>query len=368
MKEISYKFIFLLLILSSFVLSCSKDNDKEIPINVETKTKTPSVNTLQEDEYNEVNVEDVVTDAKVENTVVVKELDKIEKTSVKKKRSKKVVKYIPVKVKENKKDIVSTKQAAINQTTVSVKKTDAKNTKSFSQTLDLQASTNLRSDENEKKSVDSTIWYFLRYKISSEYSARLWVDIRKNLSTDYESDLMDTKISISKKSYEITDKLKFSPSTTVIFPTSEQSKRNEELIVGFEINPSFGYKITKDLSFTYLPRFVKNFHEYETSRTAATNTEYKSIQFYVLTYAITDKWSFESTLIYANTWSYSGRRRDPGYVTVLEVGYDMSKEISFATGFETGGSHVNVENGKDQNIELFDKDIASVYGNIVLNF
>lgn len=277
-----------------------------------------------------------------------------------KKQDKKIVKT----------DEVSVKQAAINKTEVKLDKKSAnKKTNKFNQTLDVSFSTDTKETSDGQKGYDTTLWYFLTYKINSEYSARLWVDIAKDLATSYEDKLNDTRITLSKKGWEIGGGVKFSPSASIVLPTSEASKRNEELNAGVEINPSFGYKMLDGkLSLSYLPRFVKNFHEYTTSRTNKTNTEYKSVQFYSAKYAVTDKLTTGATLIYSNTWSYEGTRRSPSYLSILEVGYELSESFSVATGIMQGGSIVDRENGPDGEIELYDENTTTFYGNFALSF
>ena len=140
------------------------------------------------------------------------------------------------------------------------------------------------------------------------------------------------------------------------------------MITGVEINPSLLYKVTDKLLFNYLPRMVKNFHEYETSRTNKINTEYKLIQFFVLNYSITEKLYIEPTLIYSNTWGYTGTRRDPSYLTIWEVGHNTTENLTLAAGVSTSGSVYQVENGKDNNVELFDENSSTVYGKFALKF
>lgn len=266
-------------------------------------------------------------------------------------------------------DDIKTTQSATNKTEIELKKSVSKTKKSkFSQTLDVTLNTDNKETSDGEKGYDTQLWYFLNYKINDTYNARLWVDITKDLAESYEEKLNNTKVTISHKSYKFTDKLKMSPSITTIFPTSEKSKRNEELIVGFEFNTSFSYQVTDKLRLSYLPRFAKNFHEYKTSRTNAMNTEYKSVQFYTASYELTEKWSTTSTLIYVNTWSYEGSRRSPSYLTILDLGYQVNKSLSLAMGTMQGGSVFDRASGPDETIKVLDKNETTLYGNFALRF
>ena len=258
--------------------------------------------------------------------------------------------------------------AVVNKTQIKLKKKAPKKEESkFSSSLNLTMTTDSKRNQ-EKKSASSDIWYFLTYKMNSEYAVRLWVNTSKDLADSYKDTLNDTRVTFLKKSISLSDKLMVGPSVTLVMPTSENSKRNEELNAGVELNASLAYQFNKKLSASYLPRVVKNFHEYETSRTNTLNSEYKVIQFIGMSYSINDKWSFDPLLIYSTTWSYEGTRRDSNYLSILEARYRYSKTLSVAGGTTTGGSVLDRENGPDENVTLYDKNISSFYGNLVLRF
>lgn len=286
------------------------------------------------------------------------------KKAAKKKIAKKAVK------KSDKSDELTTSQAAaVNKTVISIKKAEEKKKeKKFTNILDVSFNTDTKETTDGDKGYDTQLWYFLYYKMNSEYTARLWAIVNKDLADSYEEKIGDTRITFSKKSLELSDRLKLSPSITTVLPTSEKSKRNEELNFGLEFNASLSYRLTNDLSISYLPRVVKNFHEYKTSRTNGVNTEYKIVQFYAASYAISEKWSFDPTLIYSTTWSYSGRRRNPSYTSILEIGYSVNDTVSLAMGTIQGGSVFDRENGPNEQIELYDENESTIYGNFALRF
>jgi hypothetical protein len=301
-----------------------------------------------------------------ELTQLVKTADKISSTKITKPIAKKsIAKNIPKKQI----DQIKLSQAAVNKTTISLKKNDSKKTdKDFSSVLDVSFNTDARETTDGDKGYDTQLWYFLTYKINDTYKARLWIDITKDFTDSYEEKIKDTKITLSRKGWALTEKLKLSPSVTSVIPTSEKSKRNEELQLGIQVNPSLSYKLTESVSLSYLPRMIKNFHAYETSRTNKTNTEYKLVQFYSVGYSFAEKWSVSTLLIHSNTWSYKGTRRDPSYMTNLELSYDVNESLSLATGTIQGGSILDRENGPDKNISLYDENETTLYGNFALKF
>ncbi len=356
------------------VSACSQDEDinkdKTSPI-TKTSTKPEAMSAPQEieasakvsklDDSQQEIIAANVPAPKIERQIAAQE--KVSKPKLQKPN--KVVKKKTIKIE--KADKVSTIMSAVNKTEVDLKSKESKIVKAITQTLDVSYETDMQENDNKQRA-DSTIWYFFRYKFSSEYTGRFWANIGKNLHESYETTLKDTKLTLSKKGIQLTENLKLSPSATLVLPTSEKSKRNEELNFGVEVNPSLSYKILDELRLSYLPRGVKNFHEYKTSRTNSLNTEYKLIQFVVLNYAFVPRWYFEPTLIYSNTWSYEGTRRDPSFMSVLEVGHDYNKNLVLAAGLTTSGSVYKAEEGLDSNIEVYDAESASIYGKFALTF
>jgi hypothetical protein len=298
----------------------------------------------------------------------------IRKPIIKKKFRKKIKakKYVKKRIKRSKKQIkdsVSLKAAALATSKIKLNKKKTKTKKSgFSAVLDMTFNTDTKRTINREKTANVGTWIFLKYKVNSEYSTRLWIDIEKDLAKSYKTNLKDTKFTVSKKAYKLNDKLRLSPSATIIMPTSEKSQRTNHLIFGLEMNASFSYKLNDKVSLSYLPRFAKNFHQYKTSDNNAVLTEYKSVQFYTASYAFKESWSFDPAVIYVNTWSYEGTRRDPSFLTVLEVGHQYTKDLSFAMGSLTGGSVLQKDQGPDESIEVYDKNDATFYGKFAYKF
>ena len=159
-----------------------------------------------------------------------------------------------------------------------------------------------------------------------------------------------------------------SPNITSTLPTSEMSKRNQELIMGLEFNPNVIYQPNNLLTVFYTPRARKNFHEYTTSRTDVVNTDYSFTQIAGLSYSLADRWSITPILIYSQSWSYEGTQRDPSYMTILEMRYQATAKVYGTFGTLTGGSLYEAERGPDQFINLYDENTTSVYANVGILF
>lgn len=300
----------------------------------------------------------------------------VTKTIVRKKYRKKIQTTKSTKIvkktkknKANLRDSVSVKSAALATSKIKLeKKAKISKQPAFQAVLDMTFNTDTKRTIDREKTANVGTWIFLKYKVNSEYSTRLWVDIEKDLAKTYKTTLKDTKFTVSKKGTKLTKKLSLSPSATIIMPTSEKSQRTDHLIFGLQLNASFSYKLNDLVSLSYLPRFEKSFHQYKTSDNNKVLTEYKSVQFFVLGYALADKWSFDPAVIYVNTWSYQGTRRDPSFLTQLELGHQYTKNLSFAMGTLTGGSVLQKDQGPDESIEVYDKNDATFYGKFAYKF
>ena len=236
----------------------------------------------------------------------------------------------------------------------------------FSAMLDSSFSTDSKTFGDDKAYGNQTS-LFLNYRINGQYTARLFLAVSKELSDGYETVQGDTRIRIAKRGFKAGE-VTLLPSASIVLPTSERSKRNEEKIGGVELNLGGLYQISNAFSLFYLPRFTKNFHDFETSRTDVINVDYSIMQILSLGYQYNDKWSLTPTLLYSNSWAYSGTERDPTFLSIIELGYFYSRSVQLAAGTSTGGSLVNLENAPDQNLEIYDNDTASFYGRFTLMF
>ncbi len=283
-------------------------------------------------------------------------------------------KIVKTKVKTIKKtakveDKVETKQAALSTTETNLdnRTLDISGGK-FSQVLNMMMSTDTNETSNEYKNYGSQIGYVLGYKFNSEYTGRLGISVGKDLATSYEESLNDTSLTVTKSPIKITKKLSYIPSLSAIVPTSERSKRNQEMIIGLESSNTLSYQLTDTLGFGYSPVIGRYFHEYETTRTNQVNTEYKLSQTISSGYDVTDSMSIAISMTYADKWSYKGTRRTPSYATMTAFSYTASENTTLAVGTIQGGALVNNEKGPNSNIELYDQRNTTFYGNLTLSF
>ena len=283
------------------------------------------------------------------------------------------VAVISSKVNQLKKtDTVSTGQAAplvTGQLSTDLENKEEKSSQApFTTAIDLTLSSDFKLNDDYEKAYGTGIVTKLGYKINDLISSSLRMEVEKSLVDDQANEIKDTKISFSYKTLPLVEELTLSPSTSLVLPTSEVSKRNKEMNFAVEFNSALGYKLNSKTSLTYLPRIRFNNYEYTTSRTNKVLDRYKLYQFFVVGYSFTDQLSFFPTLIYVNSWSHTGRRKDPSYLANLELAYAFNKTYEVAVGTLNGGSIYDRENGPDKEIEFFDANSTEFYTTLGLKF
>lgn len=259
-----------------------------------------------------------------------------------------------------------TQQGSTSETELKNKKEEK--TSKWSNTLSISFNTDTKTTDDGTKSYETLYTNSLTYKVNEDLKLTGIVKVNKEVSNGFEEELADTKISMSKAAVDIPGDMKYAASLATILPTSESSKRNQELNFALEVNNILVKPLSDKTSFTYVNRITKNFHEYEVSRTNRANTELKLSQFFILGYAITDKTSISSTLIHGYSWSYSGKRRNPTYLTNIEIGHSVNENLSVAIGTLQGGSIFDRENGPDETISFYDENATSLYAEAALKF
>ena len=242
------------------------------------------------------------------------------------------------------------------------------NDNKFSQILDVSFNTDNRQNVDGDKSYSSQMLYFLYYRPNSTYNIRFFTSFGKDLASNYKDTLGDSRVTLSHKAFTLSERLRFTPSGTVVLPTSEESKRNQELNFGIELNPSFTFLMNDFVYFAYIPRVGKNFHEYTTSRTDEVNVEYRLVQIAVANYSFIDRWYAEYSFVHSQSWAYTGTRRNPSYMSSIELGHNFSKQLVLAAGLVQGGSLIDRANGPNQTVQLFDENETTYYGKFALSF
>ncbi len=157
-----------------------------------------------------------------------------------------------------------------------------------------------------------------------------------------------------------------------VFPSSKNSYRRDEKILGVTVVPSFMFNLTpvglRGVILIYQPQFNKNAHRLQQNRAYQNNTSYNVNQSLALVWSITDHVYVQSAFVYGMGWSYGGVKRPDSYQVLSEVGYSFNAGLTLSAGVTNAGAIRNFENGNDQTIELFNNKTASVYTDLTYVF
>jgi hypothetical protein len=276
---------------------------------------------------------------------------------------------------QDKTDSVKTEQSSAtkisvknkSKTTLSAKSEKEKGAK-WTQAVTTSISTDMKNNSDTSKAYESELGYSIKYNFNSGINIKFSAGIAKDLSDSYEDTLADSKLAISKTPVPVFSKVLYAPSVGMKIPTSDKSRFNDQLKFALELTNTFIIPFTDSLTFIVAPKVKGNFHEYTTSRTNNTNTQLIFQQVYAAEYAFKDNWYVSGAFVYANTWSYTGRRRDPSYLNSFELGFNVDKSFTVAAGTVQGGSLYNTESGPDKTIEFYDRDATAAYVQLSLKF
>lgn len=228
--------------------------------------------------------------------------------------------------------------------------------------------TDFKEVGDKSKANQSEIELIANYSISKNQGIGIYTGADNYLTQVAGRAMKNTKLRHSITSLYTEGNFGFGMLNALILPTNEVSRKRDHLNFSIEINPNFSYKLTDKLSFYYIPRMIKNFHEYETSETNSVLPEYKIIQFYNLNYQITDKWGFSPTFIYVDTWSYLGTERDDEWGLDFLTTYEMNKRINIGLGLASSGDFARKEKGPDSTVQIYDKNSSTIYLNVGVAF
>lgn len=161
------------------------------------------------------------------------------------------------------------------------------------------------------------------------------------------------------KSLRQYDKLSISASASAVIPLAESTKDIQTLRTGIKVAPKFSYKATDNASLSYSPGVKVNFHEFKTSLTGRSNTQYSLSQTASFSYNVMDYFTIGLGGAYARSFTYNGNSKDF---------YSIDQSLSFAptesTGIEVGhsiGGNPLAANGIDSDINIFNSRESSVY-------
>lgn len=157
-----------------------------------------------------------------------------------------------------------------------------------------------------------------------------------------------------------------------VLPTSKESYRRDEKILGVTLIPSFIVNLTPTgltgVTLSLQSQLTKNFHKYEQNRVFQGNTSFAAAQVVAVNWSITDALYLQPSFVYGQAWTYSGTKKPDNYQFATELGYSVTSEVVVALGVTNAGAIRRFEQGNDQTIELFNNRTASVYTELTYVF
>lgn len=268
-------------------------------------------------------------------------------------------------------DVVSTELSAPGpgSAAISVKKAKmAKPAPKVSGAVILTGVTDMKRTDDDAKSYDAETEVILGYALNDTNKLSIYTGFDKQINQARTESIKNTKLRWLRSRIISNDLMSFSLMSVVILPTNEDSRRRDELNFALELNPSLVFPVTDSLTLTYLPRVVKNFHKFETSKTDSVLVEYQLVQFFVASYQVTDQWYIEPTLVYQDAISYQGTERDDQFLAQIETGYALSSNLSLAVGIANSGKIINNEAGPNESIEILNEKNSTIYGSLEVVF
>lgn len=180
----------------------------------------------------------------------------------------------------------------------------------------------------------------------------------KNLKGERKFAIGNGSLALAKSIRKFGD-LNISAVASAVVPLSETTKDIQTLRTSLKLAPKFSYKASDNASISYSPGVKVNFHEFKTSLTGASNTQYSLSNSAALNYNVMDLFGISLTGAYARSFTYAGNSRD-----YYSFGQSLSFSPTAATGVVIGhsiGGNPLSANGIDSDINIFNSRESSVY-------
>ncbi|WP_034732559.1 hypothetical protein [Bacteriovorax sp. Seq25_V] len=250
-------------------------------------------------------------------------------------------------------------QQGVSETSV---KSPEKASKLWSISLSSTLETDSKPTGDVEKSYSNTTSLGFGYKLPNEFKAGLSLILDKDLEGEREQKLRDPSLSLSRalpvfaKYWTSTAKL----STKI--PVSEASRKTTGLQTALSASVTFLYdasNIAKGLTIGYSPSIINNFHEYKVTTSGKSNTQRTLSNSLMFDYAFNDSFGIYLGNTYYRNFTYDGNYND-FFSFDQSITYSHEVGASATIGHAIGGSALAV-NGKESNVQLFDKNESTYY-------
>jgi hypothetical protein len=193
----------------------------------------------------------------------------------------------------------------------------------------------------------------------------------KDYRGEQQLDLNDLSLGLSTPLGSVLENnLLFKVSLVSTIPLSEYSRKWSKLYTAVTVAPSAIVKLDalglSGVTVVYSLRASLFFHQYKTAYTGMANTQYAVGNSVALSYSPIDKLSLSVNSSYGRNFTYDGVSRD-GVQVGENISFSATDSISISVGHVNGGSPL-ATNGREVEINIYDRESSTVYGEISYGF
>jgi hypothetical protein len=249
-------------------------------------------------------------------------------------------------------------QAQQAPSSLSMSVTQPKKTSPFHITANLQQSSNQFNDDRGGREASTALDLIPSVELTSSITLGARSIITQEYTQGRDTKLSNTQLNLGIKGPKFTDKLESSFLVRGVAPTSEESQKRDRYQGGAGLGATLAWT-NKVVLLAYSAIGSRNFHEYNINAEGSPNIQYSFNQELKFGVEFIPKWSFSSSYIYKNGWTYRDFARQT-YAYSAEIGYDITKSWNVAVGTELNAD-VFKPNGTDSNLKFYDENTSTVY-------
>ncbi len=236
----------------------------------------------------------------------------------------------------------------------------------LSTTFDLTYNTDNKTLDQKDKTSNLDFTLTPAYPLSRADKLLLVISGNKDLKDERKFTYADSYLGYSKTLYKNSDSLiSLSGITRIYHPTSEESSNlktlRTKLFFAPQLMVDFAKRSTMPLALTYRPYYQQSFHKYKTAFDGQSNVQYSLSQRLIFDFTLGELFGITLDNIYGRSFTYQGNSKD-NFLFDQSFSYSANKDIQFSVGHNNSGNALRA-NGRDSNVELFNKNKSTFYLN-----
>lgn len=240
----------------------------------------------------------------------------------------------------------------------------------FNINASISAVTDAKETTDRSKTYDSEFFIALSYAINDNNSLGVSLAASKELSQYRDQEVQQLALNYTRSNLINHKYFSLSSAMDLKKPTSETSIKREQVIgrASASLNGKLNlYKLLKGLQFTYSPSYTRSFHEYTTTRDGNVNINRSFSQLLRISQSLFKNLTLSSSMVYIISHNYLDRELPHQYITIQQASYSFTKNYSIDLGIRTGGSLINPEKGRSEQLSFYDEDSSLFYTALNVN-